>query len=281
MKNTEQVRNKTQNRRGSRKWWVLTLLFTVFIGCAPKLPILKMATTTSVENSGLMDFLLPVFEKKYGSKIQIIAVGSGKALKLAENGDVDIVLVHDPLAEENFVKKGFGIDRKPVFYNDFIIVGPEKNAAKIRNLKKVVDMFKRIVEEKLIFISRGDNSGTHIKELEIWNRCNVSPKGQWYVETGQGMGETLIIANEKNGYCLTDRATFISYEDKIDLGVLFEGDKILNNPYSVIIVNPNLHKQIKYNEAKQFVGWLSSKEAKELINKFKIKNKQLFQSIGI
>ncbi|NOX96806.1 MAG: solute-binding protein, partial [Nitrospirae bacterium] len=175
---------------------------------------IKMATTTSTENSGLLDVLLPAFEQRYGIRVYAIAVGTGKALKLAENGDVDLVLVHAPRLEKEFVKKGFGIDRTGVFYNDFVVLGPKEDPARVKNLKKVVDVFKKIARGKFTFISRGDNSGTYTKEMDIWKQADISPKGLWYLETGQGMGTTLTIANEKKGYCLSDRGTFLSFEDK-------------------------------------------------------------------
>lgn len=239
---------------------------------------IKMATTTSTENSGLLDVLLPAFEQKYGIRVYAIAVGTGKALKLAENGDVDIVLVHAPGLEKEFVKKGFGVNRTGVFYNDFVVVGPKEDPARVKNLKKATDVFKKIARGKFTFISRGDNSGTHTKELGIWKQADISPKGLWYRETGQGMGATLTIANEKKGYCLVDRGTFLAFKDKIDLVIVSEGDPFLKNPYSAIAVNPARYPQVKYKKAKIFINWLTSEEAQTLVNGFRKKGKILFHA---
>lgn len=269
---------------GMEKALSLLLLFAclpVGQGCSGRISevrILKIATTTSVENSGLLNVLLPAFEKESGIKIHAISVGTGRALKLAENGDVDIVLVHCPEMEKEFVNKGFGVQRKEVFYNDFVIVGPEKDPARIKNFKKARAAFKKIAKEKSLFISRGDNSGTHKKELSIWGRADLT--GKWYLETGQGMGITLNIAYEKGGYCLVDRGTFISYEDRIDLVILLQGDPSLKNIYSIIAVNPAERPYIKYKEADTFTNWVISEKGKFLINGFKINGKRLFHSPG-
>ena len=239
---------------------------------------LKMATTTSVENSGLLDVLLPAFEQKSGIKIHPIAVGTGKALKLAENGDVDLILVHCPQLEIEFLKGGFGANRKTIFYNDFVVVGPAQDPARIKNLKSAGEVFKAIAKKGSVFVSRGNDSGTHHKELEIWGQANISPEGSWYIQTGQGMGVTLMIADEKGGYCLVDRGTFISYEDKIDLVILDEGGQSLKNLYSVIAVNPTLYPHIKSTEAKLFIDWISSKEAKVIINGLRKRGKVLFRT---
>lgn len=258
-----------------------TLLFLILFGLIVstcRAESLKMATTTSVENSGLLDVLLSAFEQKFGIKIHPIAVGTGKALKLAENGDVDLVMVHCPQSEIKFLNKGFGIERETVFYNDFVIVGPAEDPARVGNLKNPSEAFKAIAQKRSIFVSRGDASGTYQKEMEIWSRANLSPQGSWYIQSGQGMAATLLIADEKNGYCLVDRGTLISYEDKIRLVILHEADPFLINPYSVIIVNPALHPHIKYSEAKLFLRWIGSKEGKAIISGFRKRQKTLFHS---
>lgn len=269
-----------------KKWIAIVIVMVLLFPFLFELPAqdskpqdrIKMATTTSTENSGLLDVLLPAFEKRYGIRVYAIAVGTGKALKLAENGDVDLVLVHAPEMEKEFVKKGFGINRTGVFYNDFVVVGPKEDPAQVKSLKKVADVFKKIARGKFMFISRGDNSGTHKKELDIWNQANISPQSLWYLETGQGMGTTLNIANEKKGYCLVDRGTFISFEDKVELVIISEGDPFLKNPYSVIAVNPARHSHVRYKEARIFIDWLASEEGKNLINGFRKNEKILFHS---
>ena len=240
---------------------------------------IRLATTTSLDNSGLLDYLLPYFEEKYGIKVYVISVGTGRALKLGENGDVDLILVHAPEAEETFMEKSFGINRRTFMFNYFVVVGPVEDPAKIREAKTASRAFQQIAETKSTFVSRGDNSGTHKKELSIWKEIKLIPKGSWYLETGQGMGATLLIANEKNGYCLVDEGTFIAYQDKIDLIGLSKSDSLLKNPYSVIAVNPVKHPQAKYKEAGLFINWLTSKETKEMIRDFKIRGKRLFYPV--
>lgn len=237
---------------------------------------IKLATTTSTDNSGLLKYLLPVFEKEYKIRVDVIAVGTGKAIKLGENGDVDLVLVHSRNAEDNFVKSGFGVNRHDVMYNDFVIIGPEEDPAKIKGFKKASKAFKKIADGKFIFVSRGDDSGTDQKEKDIWKISGISPKGEWYTEAGQGMGPTMLIANEKRGYLLADRGTFIALESKIDLEILVEGDKNLFNPYGVIAVNPAKYPKINFEGAMKFIDWITSPKAQQLIAEFKINGKQLF-----
>ncbi|MFH1867981.1 MAG: substrate-binding domain-containing protein [Candidatus Omnitrophota bacterium] len=238
---------------------------------------IKMATTTSVENSGLLDILLPAFKNRYGITINAISVGTGKALKLAENGDVDIVLVHAPAMEKDFIDKGFGIDRTTVFYNDFVLIGPKEDPAGIEKLKSAGEAFKKIAQGEQTFVSRGDNSGTHLKEIDTWNSIGIFPKGREYIETGQGMGTTLQIADEKRGYCLVDRGTFISYKNKIDLVILFEGDPSLGNPYSLIVTNPARYPGINYKKAKLFIEWLTSEEGNMFVSDFRKNGEILFK----
>jgi len=256
----------------------LLFLIVIFSGCSSKKG-LKLATTTSLEASGLLDELLPIFEKKYKIKVKVLAVGTGNALKLAERGDVDVIWVHSPEQEEAFMKAGFGKERKNIMFNDFIIVGPKEDPAGIRNSKSGACALKKISQHKSLFVSRGDNSGTHLKELSLFRKAGVSPHGRWYIETGQGMLETLLIANEKNAYCLVDRATFISNAHMVNLDILFEHDHSLINIYSVITTNPILHPHINYREAKLFIDFLSSsKGGKFIINKYKKNGKSLFSA---
>ena len=240
---------------------------------------LKMSTTTSTDNSGLLKVLLPPFEKQNNIRIDVIPVGTGKALKLGENGDVDVVLVHAKKAELKFVKDGYGVDRREIMYNQFQIIGPKSDPAGIKGMKDAAKAFKKIAKKKAIFVSRGDDSGTHKKEKQIWEKSGVKPEGKWYLESGQGMGITIQIADEKMGYTLTDSATYLAYEEKVDLEVLAEGDPILFNLYGIMAVNPKKHPHVKYDMAKKFIDWISGPEAKEIIGNFKIKGKVLFTPI--
>ncbi|MEW6455633.1 MAG: substrate-binding domain-containing protein [Acidobacteriota bacterium] len=239
---------------------------------------LKLGTTTSVENSGLLDVIIPPFEKKNKIKISVIAGGSGQALKLGESGDVDIIISHAPELEKEFIKKGFGIKRKIFMKNDFVIVGPSNDRADVKRAKNAVEAFKKILLNKSNFISRGDKSGTHMKEISIWKKLRISkPYGSWYQEAGRGMGETLIISNEKNAYTITDRGTYLALKNKISLQILFEGDASLDNLYSVITVNPKKFKYVKYEISCKFIDWLISNECQKTIANFKDKNgNQLF-----
>ena len=240
---------------------------------------LKLATTTSTDNTGLLKILLPPFEKKYGVRVDVIAVGTGKALKLGENGDVDVVLVHAKAEELKFVEAGFGVDRREIMYNEFQVAGPKSDPAKIRGIKDASEAFKKIARSQSIFVSRGDNSGTHVKEKEIWTGAGIKPAGKWYVEAGQGMEQTLQIASEKLGYTLTDSATFLAYEDKIELVILMEGDPILYNLYGIIAVNPKKYPKVNYQMTKNLIEWISSPEARAIIEGFKIKGKVLFHTL--
>ncbi len=240
---------------------------------------LKLATTTSTENTGLLKVLLPSFEKKFNVQVDVIAVGTGKALKLGENGDVDVILCHAKADELKFIAAGFGVDRREIMYNEFQIAGPKSDPAKIKGMKDAAEAFKKIAQARSIFVSRGDNSGTHVKEKEIWARAGIKPAGKWYVEAGQGMEETLQIAGEKLGYTLTDSATFLAYEDKIELVILMEGDPILYNLYGIIAVNPNKYPNVSYRMAKNLIEWISSPEAQVIIEGYKIKGKVLFHTL--
>jgi tungstate transport system substrate-binding protein len=237
---------------------------------------LRMSTTTSTEASGLLSVLLPPFEKANNVKVDVIAVGTGKALKLGENGDVDVVFVHARPAEDKFVGAGFGVDRKDVMYNDFVLVGPKDDPAKIKGSKDAAEAFKKLAEGKADFISRGDDSGTHQKEKEVWKVAGIKPEGKWYIEAGQGMGPVLQMAFDKKGYALADRGTFIAYEGKLDLVILLEGDKALFNPYGVIAVNPKKHPGVKYDLAKKFIDYVTGPEGQKVIANFKLNDKQLF-----
>ncbi len=243
--------------------------------------VLKLATTTSMENTGLLEKLLPPFEKKCGLKVDVLAVGTGKALKLGERGDVDVVMVHAPAAEKKFVSQGYGVNRREVMYNDFVIVGPDNDPAKIKGSKNAIHALAAIAVSGSPFISRGDDSGTHKKERMLWRDAAIVPQGQWYMEAGQGMGQTLIMANEKRAYTLVDRGTYLAYEMKIELPILCEDDKRLHNLYSIIAVNPARHLESNYLGAMALIGWITSQEGQRIIRGFKIGGKALFQPQAI
>lgn len=241
--------------------------------------VLKLATTTSTENSGLLDVLLPVFEKKHRARVDVIAVGTGQALKLGENGDVDVVMVHAPDAEKKFVAAGFGLERTEIMYNDFVIVGSEDDPAGVAGMKDAAAALTAISEKEQLFMSRGDDSGTHKKERELWAAAGIAPAGNWYREVGNGMGATLIMASEQGGYTLTDRGTYLSMMDKLSIAPLVEGDPRLNNIYSVIAVNPERYPGIKIDLANEFIEWITSPEAREIISNYKIAGQQLFHPL--
>jgi len=237
---------------------------------------LRLSTTTSTENSGLLAILHPVFEKKTDIKVDVIAVGTGKALKIGANGDVDVVFVHAPAAELKYVESGDFIDRTAVMHNDFVIVGPENDPARIASAVTVTEAMLKIAKTEAPFISRGDDSGTHKKELQLWKLAKVEPKGSWYMAAGQGMGTVLRIADNKQGYALTDRGTQIAFSGKMMLKVQFEGDESLFNPYHVMAVNPKKGSHIRYRLAKKYINFVTSKQGQEIISGFTKGGEHLF-----
>jgi tungstate transport system substrate-binding protein len=237
---------------------------------------LRMSTTTSTENSGLLSVLLPPFEKKYNCKVDVVAVGTGKSLKLGEAGDVDVVFVHARSLEDKFVANGFGVNRRDVMYNDFVLLGPRDDPAGVGKAKSATDAYRAIAGKGIPFISRGDESGTHQKEKEIWASAGVVPRGAWYIEAGQGMGEVITMATEKRGYTLSDRGTYIAFRKKTDLVVLRQGDKNLWNPYGIIAVNPKKHAHVKFDLAMKFVDFVTGPEGQSLIVGFKVGGEPLF-----
>jgi len=243
--------------------------------------LLMMATTTSTDNTGLLDYLVPKFQAATGIELKWTATGTGKALKLGENCDVDILMVHAPPAEKKFVADGFGADRREIMYNDFVIIGPAADAAGIKG-KSIKDALQTIKAKAAIFVSRGDNSGTHKKELSLWTAADlpVPEKESWYIQTGQGMLATINIAAERNGYTMTDRGTYIKYEDNLKgnppLKILVEGDAVLLNQYSVIAIDKKHCPQARYDAAMQFIEWITGPEAQQLIKEFKLLGKPLF-----
>ena len=256
----------------------LLLFVAIFATAAEAQPRLKLATTTSTYDSGLLDILLPPFEEtKAGDiRVDVIAVGTGKALKLAENGDVDAVLVHAPKLEEAFVAAGYGVDRRGVMYNDFVVVGPSDDQAGIGGTDKVADAFDTISRKGVLFFSRGDLSGTHLKERAIWDIAGINPTGDWYVEVGQGMAATLRMADEKRGYVLIDRGTYLALRETVNLRVLVEYDPPLHNPYSIIAVNPERWPHVKYGHARALIDYVTSPGAQALIGGYQKHGQQLF-----
>jgi tungstate transport system substrate-binding protein len=238
--------------------------------------VLRMSTTTSTQASGLLPVLLPPFEKANNCKVAVIAVGTGKALKLGENGDVDVVFVHARPAEDKFVAAGYGVDRRDVMYNDFVIVGPKSDPDNLKAAKTAIDAFKRLTLGKADFISRGDDSGTDKKEKQLWKEAGITPKGKWYLESGMGMGKVLQMAYEKKAYTLSDRGTYLAYQGKIDLVVLFQGDKALFNPYGVIAVNPKRYPSVNYALAEKFINYVTGPVGQKVIAGYKRNGKQLF-----
>jgi len=238
------------------------------------------SSTTSTENSGLFSYILPVFEKKTGIKVKVVARGTGASIEMGKRGDADMVMVHAKEQELKAVEEGYFVDRHDLMYNDFVIIGPNNDPAKIKGLKSAEDAFRKLAESGNLFVSRGDNSGTHTKELAIWKKAGIEPKGQkWYLEAGQGMEKTQRIADEKRAYTLTDRGTWLATKDndKLEMIIVLEGDPILFNQYGVMSVNPEKHKHVKYKESMEFINWLISKEGQETIASFKDKNgNQLF-----
>jgi tungstate transport system substrate-binding protein len=242
---------------------------------------LLMATTTSTDNTGLLDVLIPEFTKATGIELKWVATGTGKALKLGENCDADVLLVHAPGAEKKYVESGFGVDRREIMYNDFVVIGPDADPAGLKG-KGVAEAFNLIKDKGAVFVSRGDNSGTNKKEKKLWEAANISlpDKESWYVQSGQGMLATINIASERNGYTMTDRGTYIKYADTLGgnppLHVLVEGDAVLLNQYSVLIVNPEQCKNVKAEKGAKFSDWLASPEAQKQIADFKLLGKTLF-----
>ena len=231
--------------------------------------ILKLATTTSTYETGLLDHILPPFEKKHGVKVHVISVGTGKAIKIAEAGDVDIILVHARRAEDKFVADGFGVNRRDVMYNDFVLLGPKADPAGLAGMKDAAAALKKVAAAQHVFVSRGDDSGTHKKERLLWERAGVKPAGAWYLEAGQGMSAALRIADEKNAYVMLDRATYLSNKNKIRLVLTVEGDKMLFNPYGVIAVSPYRYAHVKYELAMGLIAWLTTPECQELIGNYR------------
>jgi tungstate transport system substrate-binding protein len=248
---------------------VMTVCMADIAAAQPAQKNIIMATTTSTQDTGLLDVLLPIFEKKTGYFVKTIAVGSGQAMAMGQKGEADVLLVHSPAAEQKFMAEGYGVNRRLVMHNDFIILGPPADPARIKGLKKAAEAFKQIAGTASLFVSRGDNSGTHAKEKDIWKAAGVNPAGQkWYQETGLGMGQTLGVAAEKKGYTLADRGTYLALKKGLGLDALVEGDGILLNIYHVIEVNPQKWPKVNVAGAKAFSDFMVSKETQAIIKTF-------------
>ena len=240
---------------------------------------ITVASTTSTQNSGLFEWLLPQFTAATGIEVQVVAVGTGQAIRIATNGDADLLLVHHEASERRFVAEGLGLARHPVMHNDFVLVGPGADPAGIRGMTDITTALRRIGNTEEVFVSRGDDSGTHKKELELWSASEFDPRpasGSWYREAGSGMGATLNTAGAMGGYTLSDRASWVSFGNKGDLEILLEGDPRLHNPYAAIVVNPERHPHVRVDDAQAFVDWLTSARGQAAIARFRVDGQQLF-----
>ncbi len=253
------------------------LAFAQAPAAVPANPRLKLATTTSTEQSGLLAYMLPVFEKESGYKVEVIAVGTGASLKIGEKGDCDVVLVHARALEDAFMAAGFGADRKDVMYNDFIVLGPAADPAGLAKAKSAAEALSLIAKSGASFVSRGDKSGTHVKELEVWKAAGLDPVGAaWYKEAGQGMSQVIVMADQMQGYTIADRATWLAMKDKSKLRILSQGDPVLFNPYGIITVNPAKWPTANYAGAKALMEFMTGPKGRELISAYKISGEQCF-----
>ena len=263
----------------------LLLSSMLVLTCVTGLPgyaqekFITVASTTSTEQSGLFGYLLPVYTKKTGVQVRVVALGTGQALDVARRGDADVVFVHDKPAEEKFVAEGFGVERREVMYNDFVLIGPKSDPAKVAGGKDIVAAFRKIQAGQAPFVSRGDKSGTHSAELRLWKMAAIDPvagRGTWYRETGSGMGPSLNTASSMNAYLLADRGTWLNFKNRGELAIVVEGDNRLFNQYGVILVNPARHPHVKKDLGQAFIDWILSGEGQKTIADYKIGGEQLF-----
>jgi tungstate transport system substrate-binding protein len=246
---------------------------------SPREKSITLASTTSTENSGLLGYLLPIFKDESGIGVRVVAVGTGQAMRMAMKGDADVVLVHHRPSEEEFVKEGYGVERVAVMHNDFAIVGPASDPAGIKGMTDAAAALGRVRSSRAVFVSRGDDSGTHKRELSLWAALGFQPgddDGDWYRESGSGQGATLNVASEMEAYCLSDRASWVTFANKRSLELLVEGDPELLNPYSVILVSSQKHPHVKATEGQQFIDWLVSEPGQQLIAAYRVEGQQLF-----
>jgi tungstate transport system substrate-binding protein len=257
----------------------VALLVLTFVPIAAAQNFITVASTTSTAQSGLFKHLLPVFEKRTGIQVRVVAVGTGQALDMARRGDADVVFVHARSAEEKFIAEGYGVKRLPVMYNDFVLIGPKSDPARIAGGKDVVEALRKVKQAGAPFVSRGDRSGTHMAEIALWKQAGIdiaSDKGSWYRDAGQGMGPALNSASSMNAYILADRGTWISFKNRGPLAILVEGDKRLFNQYGVILVNSEKHKHVKKEMGQAFIDWMVSPEGQKTIADYSINGEQLF-----
>ena len=238
--------------------------------------VITLASTTSTQNSGLYDQILPLFEAQTGIRVNVVAVGTGQALRLGKNGDADVLIVHHRPSEDAFVAAGFGVARRDVMVNDFVIVGPPQDPARVRQARSAAEAFAAVFSAQLPFVSRGDESGTHLKEQEIWKAAALVPSGAWYREIGAGMGAALNMATVTGAYVLTDRGTWLSFGNKGEMALLFEGDTTLDNPYGIILVNPARHPHVQIEFARILADWLTSEPGQKAIADYRIDDQRLF-----
>ena len=257
---------------------ILALAMLAFPAAAQDRPI-TIASTTSTEQSGLFGHILPAFTRETGIAVRVVALGTGQALDVGRRGDADVVFVHDRAAEERFVREGFGGPRRHVMYNDFVLVGPAADPARVAGGRDITAALRRIAETRAPFVSRGDRSGTHAAELRLWQQAGADPvagRGQWYREVGQGMGPALNTAAAQNAYVLADRGTWLSFRNRQDLRILVEGDARLFNQYGVMLVNPQRHPHVKAAEGQRFIDWIVSPAGQAAIASYRINGEQLF-----
>jgi tungstate transport system substrate-binding protein len=263
----------------TRRTFVALLAALVAFAAQAQDRFITVASTTSTEQSGLFGYLLPIFEKKTGIQVRVVALGTGQALDLARRGDADVVFVHAKAAEEKFLAEGEGVKRFPVMFNDFVLIGPKSDPAKVAGSKDILEALKKIQSTQAPFVSRGDRSGTHMAELDLWKATGIDldkAKGPWYRDTGQGMGPALNTAASMNAYLLADRGTWLAFKNRGDLAILVEGDKRLYNQYGVMLVNPDKHPTVKKDLGQLFIDWLVSPEGQQAIAGYKIGGEQLF-----
>jgi ABC-type tungstate transport system permease subunit/ABC-type tungstate transport system substrate-binding protein len=259
-----------------KRFYITLVLCFLCFSVNAEMETLRLAITTTTENSGLISVLNPVFENEQNVKINVITVGSGQALRLGEQGDIDVLLTHAPEDEKQFIKSGYGLKRYPVMHNGFILVGPVYDPAGIKKASSLTEAFNHLFVSGNKFISRGDDSGTHKKELAIWKENNLIPKGDWYIQAGMGMGSVLLLANERQAYTLTDRGTYLAFKEQLNLDVHYQGDSFLHNPYHVIAINPEKYEHINYSLAEKYIAFITGEKAQKIIDDYKFHGEQLF-----